>query len=85
MVDGVVDKVLLRKFCGGFILWVESESWAGLGRLGSLDFMNFLVLFIDMLSKVSFFLQCSKMQIIPKKFYIKTCFFQFLRFFILKC
>ena len=42
MVDGVVDKVLLRKFCGGFILWVESESWAGLGRLGSLEFMDFL-------------------------------------------
>ena len=42
MVDGVVDKVLLRKFCGGFILWVESESWAGLGWVVSLQFMNFL-------------------------------------------
>ena len=36
--------------------------------------------------KVSFFLQCSKMQIIPlKKFNIQTCFFQFLWFFRLKC
>ena len=36
--------------------------------------------------KVSFFHQCSKMQIIPiKKFNIQTCFFQFLWFFRLKC
>ena len=36
--------------------------------------------------KVSFFGQCSKMQLIPiKKFIIKTCFIQFLWFFILKC
>jgi hypothetical protein len=36
--------------------------------------------------KVSFFLQCSKMQIIPlKKFNIKTCFIQFLWFFRLQC
>ena len=37
-------------------------------------------------SKVSFFLQCRKMQLIPlKKFNIETCFFQFLWFFRLKC
>ena len=37
-------------------------------------------------SKVSFFHQCSKTQIIPiKKFNIQTCFFQFLWFFRLKC
>ena len=36
--------------------------------------------------KVSFFLQCSKMKLIPlKNFNIKTCFFQFLWFFRLKC
>ena len=38
------------------------------------------------LTKVSFFLQCSKMQLIPlKNFNIKTCFIQFLWFFRLKC
>ena len=37
-------------------------------------------------NKVSFFLQCSKMQIIPlKKIIIQTCFFQFFWFFKLKC
>ena len=37
-------------------------------------------------TKVSFFGQCSKMQIIPiKKLNIKTCFIQFLWFFRLKC
>ena len=37
-------------------------------------------------TKVSFFLQCSKMQIIPlKNFNIQTCFIQFLWFFGLKC
>ena len=37
-------------------------------------------------TKVSFFHQCSKMQLIPlKKFIIQTCFFQFLWFFRLKC
>ena len=40
MVDGVVDKVFLIKFCGGLIPKAESEIWADLGRLGSLDFMN---------------------------------------------
>ena len=41
---------------------------------------------LDDFTKVSFFLQCSKMQLIPlKKFNIQTCFFQFLWFFILKC
>ena len=36
--------------------------------------------------KVSFFGQCSKMQLIPfKNFNIKTCFIQFLWFFRLKC
>ena len=36
--------------------------------------------------KVSFFGQCSKMQLIPiKKFNIKTCFIQFLCSFRLKC
>ena len=36
--------------------------------------------------KVSFFGQCSKMQLIPlKSFNIKTCFIQFLWFFRLKC
>ena len=38
------------------------------------------------MNKVSFFHQCSKMQIIPiKKLNIKTCFIQFLWFFRLKC
>ena len=37
-------------------------------------------------SKVSFFGQCSKMQLIPlQNFIIKTCFIQFLWFFRLKC
>ena len=37
-------------------------------------------------SKVSFFGQCSKMQLIPiKNFIIKTCFIKFLWFFRLKC
>ena len=37
-------------------------------------------------TKVSFFLQCSKMQLIPlKKFNIQTCFFHFFWFFRLKC
>ena len=37
-------------------------------------------------TKVSFFVQCSKMQLITlKKFNIKTCFIQFLWFFRLKC
>ena len=37
-------------------------------------------------TKVSFFLQCSKMQIISiKEFNIKTCFFQFLWVFRMKC
>ena len=41
---------------------------------------------INQSTKVSFFLQCSKMQLIPlKKFNIQTCFFQFLWFFRLKC
>jgi len=48
-----------------------------------------LFLFISMKIgsiKVSFFHQCSKMQIIPiKKFYIQTCFFQFLWICRLKC
>ena len=36
--------------------------------------------------KVSFFGQCSKMQLIPlQNFIIKTCFIQFLWFFRLKC
>ena len=36
--------------------------------------------------KVSFFGQCSKMQLIPiKNFIIQTCFIQFLWFFRLKC
>ena len=40
----------------------------------------------DFGTKVSFFHQFSKMQIIPiKKFSIQTCFFQFLGFFRLKC
>ena len=34
---------------------------------------------------MSFFHQCSKMQIKIKKFNIQTCFFQFLWFFRLKC
>ena len=39
-------------------------------------------LLIKNLTKISFFHQCSKMQIIPiKKFNIQTCFFQFLWFF----
>ena len=38
------------------------------------------------LFKVSFFLQCSKMQFITfQKFHIQTCFSQFLWFFSLKC
>ena len=37
-------------------------------------------------TKVIFFGQCSKMQIIPlQNFIIKTCFIQFLWFFRLKC
>ena len=37
-------------------------------------------------TKVSFFGQCSKMQLIPlQNFIIKTCFIQFLWFFRLKC
>ena len=37
-------------------------------------------------AKVSFFVQCSKMQLITlKNFIIKTCFIQFLWFFSLKC
>ena len=37
-------------------------------------------------SKVSFFLQCSKVRLIPlKKFNIQACFFHFLWFFRLKC
>ena len=40
----------------------------------------------DLPAKVSFFVQCSKMQLITlKKFNIKTCFIQFLWFFRLKC
>jgi len=43
-------------------------------------------LFVESSTKVSFFHQCSKMQIIPiKTFNIQTCFFQFLWFFRLKC
>ena len=43
-------------------------------------------IFLSLSAKVSFFHQCSKMQIIPiKKFNIQTCFFQFLWFFRLKC
>ena len=42
--------------------------------------------FMWFLLKVSFFLHCSKMQLIPlKKFNIQTCFFQFLWFFRFKC
>ena len=38
------------------------------------------------ITKVSFFRQCSKMQLIPlQNFIIKTCFIQFLWFFRLKC
>ena len=42
--------------------------------------------YLRYITKVSFFLQCSKMQLITsKKFNIKTCFIQFLWFFRLKC
>ena len=38
----IVAKVHLMKSWGGPIFERESEIWAGLGRLGSLEFMNFL-------------------------------------------
>ena len=49
-------------------------------------FLSFIKVEKILKGKVSFFHQCSKMQIIPiKKFNIQTCFFQFLWFFRLKC
>ena len=51
-----------------------------------LNFSLFKFFWMKIHSKVTFFHQCSKMQIIPiKKLNIHTCFFQFLWFFRLKC
>ena len=69
--------------------------WPRVVKISSYEVLsNHFIFYVDFLgrsknrvhTKVSFFHQCSKMQIIPiKKFIIQTCFFQFLWFFRLKC
>ena len=46
-------KLLLIKSCGGLFYETECETRAGLGRLGSLESMNFFYLFyITLLSDI---------------------------------
>ena len=63
--------------------WSINIGYTKLGKFFDQNLTRFKEKFS---AKVSFFLQCSKMQLITfQNFHIQTCFSQFLWFFSLKC